>query len=604
MNEANSTGSEPNSSATDARRDLPTDSIREAGSTVSRASPPQAPPDAAEIPQALAEHLRYRVLKTLGRGGMSTVYLAEHKVMKRTVALKVIRPELTASPDAVRRFRCEVEAAARLIHPNIVASYDAEQIGDCLFLAMEYVEGIDLLAWLKQHGPLPVAQACDYVRQAALGLAYAHEQGMIHRDLKPHNLMKTASGQVKILDFGLVRMSELLHAGGTVPGMVLGTPDYMAPEQAHDAHQADIRADIYSLGCTLYQLLSGRVPFPGGDIADKIHRQAQEQATPLSQLRSELHPALVRIIDKMMAKDARERFQSAAEVASALEPWCSTELETVAHRWQPTQTGTKASKRIKTGVWLIVSAFSLLVGLAMVLIYFAWHARDNSAGREQPSTPPDGERRRAKLNIELTRDPEGKIWEEKLAQVVEFPGLEDPKTTLEEALVYLAERYDLRFDVDENAFKHESVENVQKIEIAVPPIPKMRQSLADILSVILRRIRVGSGARYQVTRAHIRINTLANVLVTVEETIEEMPLRELLDGLEDKFDCTIASPPELDKKLVKVAATQGVPLLVLVERVGRQAGVGEMGRPGGEPENLMIQGGRGPGKNPIPGNLQ
>jgi len=326
----------------------------------------QAQDVAAEVPAALAEHPRYRVLKALGRGGMGTVYLAEHKVMKRTVALKVIRPELTARPEAVERFRREVQAAARLTHPNIVASHDAEQVGDCLFLAMEYVEGTDLTHWLQTHGPLPVAEACDYVRQAALGLQHAHEQGMVHRDLKPQNLMRTAAGQVKVLDFGLARLVELAQEGGTASGIVLGTPDYMAPEQANEAHGADIRADVYSLGCTLYHLLAGQVPFPGGGIMDKLRRLAQEQPEPLGRLRPELPAALVGMVEWMMAKDPAQRPQTPAEVAGALAPWCRPELEAA------TPTGSlPASGRWWRRRAMVLAAVVLVLVLGAGLTYFA-----------------------------------------------------------------------------------------------------------------------------------------------------------------------------------------------------------------------------------------
>ena len=329
MNDAQSTGPEPNPSVSDGRRLHQSETTDEVGGSGSPAQPPQGQPATAEVPAALADHPRYRVLKALGRGGMGAVYLAEHKVMKRMVALKVIRPDLAAHPEVVHRFRREVEAVAHLTHPNIVAAHDAEQAGDCFFLVMEYVDGVDLARRLKEHGRLPVAEACDAVRQASLGLQYAHERGLVHRDLKPHNLMQTPSGVVKVLDFGLARVSQLTPEGGTVSGVVLGTPNYMAPEQANDPHQADIRSDIYSLGCTLYELLGGRVPFPGGGLVDKLRKQALEPPTPLRQLRPELGAGLVRVIDRMMAKDAAERLQTPAEVVAALEPWCAPLPETV-----------------------------------------------------------------------------------------------------------------------------------------------------------------------------------------------------------------------------------------------------------------------------------
>jgi serine/threonine protein kinase len=318
--------------------------------------PKSAPADS--FPAGLTRHPRYRVLKTLGQGGMGAVYLAEHKVMKRPVALKVIRPELAAQAGAMERFRREVEAAARLIHPNIVAAHDAEQAGDSFFLVLEYVEGIDLACWLRERGPLPASEGCDYIRQAAQGLQCAHEQGMVHRDLKPHNLMRTGSGQIKILDFGLARLARQTPDGGTASGVVLGTADYMAPEQANDARGADVRADIYSLGCTLYQLLSGQVPFPGGGLLDKLRRHDQEQPASLARLCPALPSELVRVVERMMAKNPALRYQTPAEVVAALEPFC-----------RPTR---ELPARPSRGLWWITSAGLLaalvgVIGLALVL---------------------------------------------------------------------------------------------------------------------------------------------------------------------------------------------------------------------------------------------
>src|SRR5262249_41980004 len=247
-------------------------------------APPSAPLGG---PPELAEHPRYRVRELLGVGGMGAVYRAEHLLMERPVALKVINRSLTDRPALVERFRREAPAAARLAHPNSVAAFDAEQAGDTHFLVMEYVEGQSLARVLAERGPLPVTEACAYVRQAALGLQHAHEQGMVHRDIKPHNLMRTPGGQVKILDFGLARFASeaappgALLAGppaGEAPpaasltqtGTMMGTPEYIAPEQARDAHAADIRADLYSLGCTLYDLLTGQAPFPEGTAVEKV----------------------------------------------------------------------------------------------------------------------------------------------------------------------------------------------------------------------------------------------------------------------------------------------------------------------------------------------
>ncbi len=277
------------------------------------------------VPPALADHPRYRVVRLLGQGGMGAVYLAEHRHMERPVALKVISPDLVGNPDAVRRFRQEVTAAARLSpHPNVVAVYDADQVGDLHFLVMEYVEGQSLADYLRVRGPLPAAEACDYVRQAALGLQHAADQGMVHRDVKPHNLMRTPQGQIKVLDFGLARCgreTEKARTQLTQQGVLMGTADYMAPEQASDSRAADGRADVYSLGCTLYHLLTGRVPFPEGSTVDKIIKHAVEPPTPVALLRTDLSPGLAQVIEKMMAKPIKQRFQSPGLAAEALAPF-------------------------------------------------------------------------------------------------------------------------------------------------------------------------------------------------------------------------------------------------------------------------------------------
>jgi WD40 repeat protein len=288
------------------------------------------------IPPELARHARYRVVRLLGSGGMGEVYEAQHLVMQRPVALKVIRRAYTAKADALDRFRREVHNAARLSHPNIVATHDAEDAGETHFLVMEYVEGTDLGRLVQDRGPLRVDRACDYVCQAALGLQYAFEQGMVHRDLKPHNLMVTPSplspaagergrgegaGCVKILDFGLARFASetATGAGMTGTGLVLGTVDYIAPEQADNAHQADIRSDIYSLGCTLYHLLAGQPPFPTGTSLQKVMAHVEKKPQPLTELRPGLPEKLMPVIERMMAKNPKHRYQTPLEVALALE---------------------------------------------------------------------------------------------------------------------------------------------------------------------------------------------------------------------------------------------------------------------------------------------
>jgi formylglycine-generating enzyme required for sulfatase activity/serine/threonine protein kinase len=294
--------------------------LREEPTLPPAASGPPADPNASAV---LAGHPRYRVLQLLGVGGMGAVYKAEHLLMRRTVALKVINPSLTANAAAVDRFVREVIAAARLAHPNIVTAYDAEQWSGTHFLVMEFVDGTSLADVIKKGGPLSVVRACNYIAQAAQGLQHAFERGMVHRDIKPQNLMLTAKGQVKILDFGLARfVSESNSLSGiSQEGSLMGTPDYMAPEQARDSHAADIRADIYSLGCTLYFLLTRQCPFPKGTVIQKAMAHIEQMPQPVTGFRQDLPPALVQILERMMAKDPAQRYQIPVEVVRALAPF-------------------------------------------------------------------------------------------------------------------------------------------------------------------------------------------------------------------------------------------------------------------------------------------
>jgi uncharacterized protein (TIGR03067 family) len=290
---------------------------------------------AAEVPPELAANPRYRVLGLLGAGGMGAVYRAEHVVMERPVALKVVNRALTDRPGMAERFRREVKAAARLAHPNIVTAYDADQAGDLHFLVMEYVESTTLARLVAEEGPLPAAQACEYVRQAALGLQYAHQRGMVHRDVKPHNLMLTPGDQVKVLDFGLARFAlknfSAEGAAGDTPaasgepltqlGTVVGTPDYIAPEQVADAAAADVRADVYSLGCTLYHLLTGAPPFHAETVVGKVLAHAERAPRPLAELCPSLPAGLAAVVERMMAKDPAQRYQTPAAVGQALAPF-------------------------------------------------------------------------------------------------------------------------------------------------------------------------------------------------------------------------------------------------------------------------------------------
>jgi serine/threonine protein kinase len=275
----------------------------------------------------------YDLLQELGRGGMGVVYKARDAAHDRVVALKVILTERAAHPEVVNRFRREALAAARLSHPNIVTVYDCDRDGDLHFLAMEYVPGVTLQRLVEQSGPLPVAQASEFVRQTALGLQHASEQGLVHRDIKPSNLMVVeptrsfpgARPIVKILDMGVARLYQLrdFHEESlttlTRDGVVIGTPDYIAPEQLEDPHGIDIRADIYSLGCTFYFLLSGQVPFPSGTLIQKLDRQRWHTPPSVDQLRPEVPTAVAAVVRRMMNKHPDDRYRTPAELAAALD---------------------------------------------------------------------------------------------------------------------------------------------------------------------------------------------------------------------------------------------------------------------------------------------
>jgi formylglycine-generating enzyme required for sulfatase activity len=265
---------------------------------------------------------QYVLLDRIGEGGMGEVFQARHRRMERDVALKVIRREKLSSPEAIKRFEREIEAAAKLSHENVVMAYDADQAGDRHFFAMEFVEGTNLAKLVKEKGPLPMDQACDCIRQAALGLQHAFERGMVHRDIKPSNLLLAKGGVVKILDMGLARLQEtpnLVESRITKEGLVIGTPDFLAPEQARNARTADIRADIYALGCTFYYLLCGHSPYPGGTPTEKLLRHTTDPTPAVT--RADVLPAIEGIVYKMMAKSPEERFQAPAEVAFALQPF-------------------------------------------------------------------------------------------------------------------------------------------------------------------------------------------------------------------------------------------------------------------------------------------
>ncbi len=283
-------------------------------------------PQSDTLPPELVDHPDWEVLRELGRGGMGVVYLAKNKLMGRLEVLKVVGRHLVERPGVLDRFLREIQSAARLQHPNIVTAYSAMRLGPSLVLAMEYVKGFDLAKVVKTKGPMPTAHACYFINQAALGLQHAHERGMVHRDVKPANLILARDAKnaiVKVLDFGLAKVTSEGQADSSLTreGQMVGTPDYIAPEQIRDAKSADIRADIYSLGCTLYYLLAGRPPFLGDHLWDVYQAHFSMEASPLNLVRPEVPVELAAVVAKMMAKEPGRRFQTPGEVARALMPF-------------------------------------------------------------------------------------------------------------------------------------------------------------------------------------------------------------------------------------------------------------------------------------------
>jgi serine/threonine-protein kinase len=262
----------------------------------------------------------YEILERLGAGGMGTVFKARHRRMKRVVAIKVLSREVAKSGPFADRFQREVETIARLSHPNIVMAYDADEAEVGPFLVMEFVNGRDLASEVEKNGPLSPGDAVDRILQAARGLEYAHTQGIVHRDVKPGNILRDVDGVVKVADLGLARLSD---AGGktslTQAGAVFGTVDYMSPEQAVDSGQVDQRADIYSLGCTLFFLLAGRPPYPASSLMAAMLKHRDDPIPNLRKHRPDLPVELETVFRRMMAKNPDDRYPSMTVLAEDLE---------------------------------------------------------------------------------------------------------------------------------------------------------------------------------------------------------------------------------------------------------------------------------------------
>ena len=262
----------------------------------------------------------YVILEFLGKGTTGKVYKARHRMMGRMVALKILDSRyVSSSTRSLARFQREMQLVGRLDHPNVVRAFDADRVADCHFIAMEYAAGFTLEDLLKAKGALPPADVVYYASQAADGLAHAHTRGVLHRDIKPSNLLLTEGRKLKILDFGLGTLLERedVSTALTTAGMAVGTPDYISPEQARMV-KLDGRSDLYSLGCTMYHLLSGQLPFKGESSMDCIVGRITGKAVPISEVRPGLPPRLVQSIEKLMATNPDDRYQTADEAADSL----------------------------------------------------------------------------------------------------------------------------------------------------------------------------------------------------------------------------------------------------------------------------------------------
>lgn len=334
---------------------------------------------------------RYRLLEKLGEGGMGIVYRAWDERLGRDVAIKVLPGSVAADEKAVARFKREAKALARVAHPNIVQAFDADEDAGRQFLVMEYVEGRDLLRVVTEAGRMSPTQVADFGFQAALALEHAHRRGLVHRDVKPGNLLLTADGRIKLLDLGLARfVQDRVPAGSvTMAGVGIGTPDYMAPEQFRDGRIADARSDIYSLGCTLYHLLTGHVPFPTASLSEKYELHRSAQPTPIEQECPEVPAGLVAVVQKMMAKRPDQRYQAAREVADALAPFVSSSsivrdrLEMTAS-WQAIIVPASTRQR-----WRRIAIYSAVMAGAVLMGIPMWRLLDQAPAptRTRGNTP-------------------------------------------------------------------------------------------------------------------------------------------------------------------------------------------------------------------------
>jgi serine/threonine-protein kinase len=320
---------------------------------------------------------RYEVEELVGTGGMSSVFRAHDRLLDRKVALKVLHQQFTDDADYVERFRREARAVAALSHPNIVTVIDRGEHGNRQFIVFEYIDGENLKALIQRRGPAPVTTSVELALQIARGLSFAHQQGLVHRDVKPQNVLLNGDGQAKVTDFGIARSLDVQH-GMTQTGTVLGTADYIAPEQAQ-GQRVDEHTDVYSLGVVLYEMLTNEVPFPGENFVAVAMRHINEQPPPIRDKRPDVSPRLEAAVQRAMAKRPEDRFQTMADFCRELEAnLAEAQGQTLVAPAPPRKA--RAPRRQGANPWPIVLALLTLIAIGAVIAYLLVHRTKGNAG--------------------------------------------------------------------------------------------------------------------------------------------------------------------------------------------------------------------------------
>jgi serine/threonine-protein kinase len=351
---------------------------------------------------------RYEVEELVGAGGMSSVYRAHDRLLDRKVALKVMHQHYGEDPEYVERFRREARSVASLSHPNVVTVIDRGEHEGRQFIVFEYIEGENLKQLIQRRGPAPVRTALELAKQIALALSFAHQQGLIHRDVKPQNVLLNGEGSAKVTDFGIARSLDLQH-GMTQTGTVLGTSDYIAPEQAQ-GQNVDEHTDVYSLGVVLYELLTGEVPFPGESFVAVAMRHINEPPPPLHDSRPDVPADVEAIVRRAMAKDPADRFASMADFCAAIDGALAG-LETGTHvsappGHRPRHVSAPRAHR-RSSAWPVVLALVLLIALGAVLGYVLLHRSNGHHPTHGGSTSPVGGAGKVSLSAVTAYDPFG-----------------------------------------------------------------------------------------------------------------------------------------------------------------------------------------------------